>query len=279
MRSSVAFGCKRSTIPRRQFYSIGNSLTNDYLPQNFSGLAAASNAGAVVGYHIRSASTLAFIQANPSNFTLVSPSQWNVALPVPSWNFLTAQPYYGSTIGDEMNAILAFIAAGFWIAPFRIYVYEGWPEQNAFLASYQNYWAQNVSNSLSQVTQHGNMARQMFENIQDRVATNTPGKVFVIPTGEVFNQLDIEARAGNIPGAVTVNNFYRDNAHMGDAGRFAAASAVFATLYHRRSTVDTSTLTSYVQGLGTLPLTLSLAQQLESIVWSVVSAYPRSGVT
>lgn len=278
MRSSGALGCKRSTIPRRQFYSIGNSLTYDYFPFSFSGLASASGAFASVGYHIRAASTLAFMQANPSDFTLVSPAQWNVALPVPSWNFLTAQPYYGSTIGGEMNAILAFIAATYWLAPTRIFVYEGWPEQNAYLGNYQSYWAQSVPNSLTQATQHGNMARQLFEHIQDRTASSTPGKVFIVPTGEVFNQLDIEARAGNIPGATTVSDFYRDNGHMGDTGRFVAASTVFATLYHRASTVNASALIPYVQGLGTLPLTLTLAQQLEPIVWSVVSSYARSGV-
>lgn len=260
----------------RNFYAIGNSLTNDLALALFPSLVANSGNATTIGYHIRAGQPLAFIVANPGNFTFVDPFQWNVALPATQRNFLSMQPYTGSTLGAELDAIPQFSAVTASIAPVRNYIYEGWPATTSFGSDYQAYWAQPVVDSLSTLSI---LQREFFEHVCTRARVAFP-KTFIIPTGDVFNRMDIEARAGNIPGAATVADFYRDALHMGTVGRFVAASTFFATMYHKQSTASQATVDLY-QALGgsTLTLTLALAQFLEPIIFSVVQSYPYSGLT
>lgn len=57
-------------------------------------------------------------------------------------------------------------------------------------------------------------------------------KLYVIPVGEVFYEIDKKLRAGSYPGFGDINDFYRDNVHIRrDVGRFTVATTAFATMF------------------------------------------------
>lgn len=217
---------------------------------------------------------MAYIRANPTDVSLQQYGTWPVGLPQIPWEFISFQPYTGSTQGAEVAAILAMFSAATLNNPVAL-IYEGWPSTVDFGANYQTWWAQPVVDAPATASI---LKRQFFEHVCSSVrATLGDRRAFIIPSGEVFNEIDIQARAGKIPGVATVADLYRDAIHMGDVGRFVAASTILATFHQHRTTVAAN-LASFAIGLGTVPLTLPLAQQMEAIVWSVVSTYAFSGV-
>ena len=48
----------------------------------------------------------------------------------------------------------------------------------------------------------------------------------MIPTADVFAAIDRRVKAGRLSGVTSLSQFYRDDYHMGEAGRFVAASSV-----------------------------------------------------
>jgi hypothetical protein len=261
-------------------YSIGNSLTNDMVPDGVAAIAADSGSNLTVGFHIRAANSLTHIAANPTDITYTRGGAWTTALPGTAWDFVTMQPYFGagSTLGSESAAIAQFIGAAQsgLSQNASFFIYAAWPSLGDTGGSYSDYWSQSVSAQPDQPTV---LARQYFDNLYQQLSTEYQGsaRIGVIPVGDVFARLDAEFRAGHYPGITSVNDLYRDTNHMGDVGRFVAAATAYSTLFGEPATASSS-LAIYQAGLGGIALTPELAGWLEGIVWDVVSNDPRTNV-
>lgn len=261
----------RTYFNEGDIYLVGNSLTNDSVPTGYGPLWAA---GAVplqtAGYHIRSASSQTYIEANPSDVTFASPSIWNAALPARHWSYATFQPYAANsaTLGTETTAIQAMAAAA-TTGVGQKFIYEGWPAISQFGSDYQAYWDDACADDPGTPMAS---RRLCFDHVQDMLGAG----YFVIPVGSVFRRLDVEARAGNIPGAATVADFYRDDAHMGDAGKYVAAMTIYATIFRSLPLATSATIAPYQGGQGSLTLSTALADTLRTYVLDVVLNDPRT---
>src|SRR5262245_43676519 len=88
-------------------YVIGNSLTNDMVPDGVETIAGDSGHSLTAGFHIRAAATVNYIVSNPGDVTYSRPANFDVALRGQAWDFVTFQPYPGdgSTLGSDVAAI------------------------------------------------------------------------------------------------------------------------------------------------------------------------------
>lgn len=245
-------------------------------------VAQDTDQGVNIGYHVWHSHDLTDIVATPSTFDEVFPTQWNTALPAQARNAFTFEPYgepgMTDTIGTETAAfesLVASVAGGPTTSP-KYYVFEGWPATSDY-AAYQTYWNASV------IDADGTPMRQqrgMFSAVYERLQTAVGANVWVAPIGDVFNAIDVAARAGSITGATTVASFYRDGTHMGQAGQFAAACTIIATQLRQPCGTSATTVAAYLaakpNGTSTVTFNLALAQQLSTLVWSVVSTDPRA---
>lgn len=241
-------------------------------------MALASGKSLAVGFHIRSASSLTFIQANPSDVTLTQEGQWDSALAGADRQHFAMQPYAANsaTLLSETQAMEAFateVASGPSTDPI-FYIYQGWPSLTQIAGAYQAYWSGSVVND-DLTLMIGK--RQAFDYLYTRLNAALADPVRMIPTGEILYQIDIAARAGQLPGISTVGDIYRDDAHMGDVGHFAAAAAIFSVIYGEKMDSD-ATYSLHATGDGSVTLTQALADAVNDIVWLTVTADARTGV-
>jgi hypothetical protein len=264
-------------------YHIGNSLTWDMYMPALQQIAANFGESLTPGYHIRASKSLVFMLNNPSDVTIASPSIWPSALPGQQWSFVSFEPYPDpdtpSTLQTDITAAQTFIAlVSKPSSPTTVFfIYEAWPDQNAFLGDYDAYWHQSIPNNLDQKTL---LARQYFDALFQRLNVQYGNAVTlrVIPIGDVLARINELILAGQFPGAGNITDFYRDTYHMGSAGRFMAAITAFATMYGRNP--SGAPYAAYLQfNDGKVILTSQMAAQLESIVWDVVTSNSaRTGV-
>jgi hypothetical protein len=264
-------------------YVIGNSLTNDMVPDGLQAVANASGTPASVGFHIRASNSLTYIVANPGDVTYARGGHWPEALATTRWDAVTMQPYLGagSTLESEGAAVLALIdeARRGPNAATRFYVYAAWPSVTDTGGQYETYWRKPVANDPAQPTV---LAAAYFDALLARLRRDVPAGVTVevIPVGEVMAQIDRKLRAGAQPGIRDVTDLYRDADHMGDVGRYAAAATVYAKVWGRQPGAGAG-LAVYQQGLGSVPLTPELARWIDDVVWDTVnrktSSSPASG--
>lgn len=262
-------------IPSSQrTYAVGNSLTEDSDPfGEQTALARDSYLFWETDYHITHSVNLSFIVANPSTWNEVQPSQWNIALPAVAYDAGIFEPYLNATNAQEIAAFITLAQAMRADHSPRLYVYETWPQQPQFDPTYTDYWTEAFTPQPSDIV---TQQRAVFDYIYQQLQTTFDSNVYVVPAGSVFNAIDIAARAGHIPGVASVGDLYRDDTHMGDVGRFVAACTVFSTLFREQAQVSAKTLATFIMGEGTVTLTMALAQQMEAIVWGVVSTDPRA---
>lgn len=188
------------------------------------------------------------------------------------------QPYpaNSATLLTETQAIDQFAAAiegGPSPSPI-LYLYQGWPSLTQIAGAYQSYWSGSVVNADSTLMI---AKRQAFDHLYDRANAVVYSPVRMIPTGEVMHEIDVAARAGSLPGIATVGDIYRDDAHMGDVGTFAAVATLFGVIYGAKMNAA-ATFSAYVTGSGSVTLTSTLAALINDIAWAVVAADSRTGV-
>jgi hypothetical protein len=261
------------------YYAIGNSLTNDMYPSQVPALASQKGRQLTVGYHVRGGLSLDYIVANPQDPTITQGGSFDQALVSGTWNSVSIQPYFGtnSTLASDLSAIQQFVTLT-RSGPSRdavIYLYAAWPSQYETQGDYSGFWRKPVVDSPATKTV---ATRAYFDALLARLVAAHGGSVTfrVIPVGDVLARLDVEARAGRLPGVRSLADLYRDDVHMGEVGRFVAATTVFATLF-RESPAGISVPASYQFGDGAARLSPALTSTLESLVWEVVSTDPRTG--
>lgn len=264
-------------------YQIGNSLTWDEQPLGFAALASQAGHSVEIGYHIRAGQSLDYIAGHPDDYTPVTPTPFGPyvnALSGYSWDVITVQPYDygGSTLATDLAAISKFLdlaTAGPSGKP-TVYIYEAWNGfRGGFTDTYQQYWNQPVSSSPDQPTV---LAGAYFDLLYSSLTRHYGDRidVAIIPVGDVLNRLDQDIHGGLFPGLNNVTDFYRDELHLGDAGRFVAGLTAYASIFQEDPSGLVRPEGYYANGLGGVALTPELVAQLESTVWDVVSHDPRT---
>jgi hypothetical protein len=262
-----------TTHAQSSVYVIGNSLTNDMVPDGLQVLADASGTPANVGFHIRSSNSLTYIVANPADITYARGGAWPEALALGRWDAITMQPYLGagSTLESEAGAILALVeqARRGNNAAAKFYVYAAWPSVTDTGGRYESYWRQAVADNPTQPTV---LAAAYFDALLARLRRDLPAgtAVEIIPVGEVLAEIDRKLRAGAWSGIDDVTALYRDADHMGDVGRYAAAVTVYAKVWGRKP-VAGEALAVYQQGLGRVRLSPELARWIDDVAWETVT--------
>jgi hypothetical protein len=244
-------------------------------------LAADGNVGLKLGYHIWHSHTLTDIAATPGTFDEVSPTQWNTALPALARNNFAFEPYgepgTTSTLGSEtaaFNTLVASVNSGPTVNP-HFFIYEPWTATSDY-TNFQTWWTTPVTQAsgTTMILQLG-----AFNYIYAQLQATLGSNVWVVPVGDVMYQLDIASRASLIPNATKLQDWYRDGIHMGRAGQFAAACTFFSTYFRKPCTPSAATIAlANTLSNGTSPVILdaTLAAQIATIVWNVVSTDPRA---
>lgn len=274
-------------------YHIGNSLTIDGLGNNSgnvqNGTFGLEAMAQLYGYnhkvamHIDSSQALRSIRDNPAGVggdgidVKRNPwGGWSNALPNYEWSHVTFEPYLKEdvTLGTDKEDI------GFFIDLTRqnaanhdtiFYVYQVWPRQS--WGDYNEYWEAPVEFDDDSPTR----PRKNFYSalMSDLHTTYTPQGIVIreIPTGEVWNQVAHAIDLGQITG-ISMSNFYRDDLHgSGLLGRYLAAATQFSVMFQ----TDVRGMVPPVQQFGTT-YPQSLYDQLNEIIWSVVSSNSYTGI-
>jgi len=287
-------------------YSVGNSLTWDSQPDGVAALAGSRNISLTVGYHIQPGQPLSYTTANPHpsdpvilNLQITKPEYgtFDNALANNAWNIVSIQPYLRSagttsTLGTDLAAIdmLINLTKAGPTTNVRYYLYEGWPNTPSLTYpppstdAYSTTWDAASVNDLSTPTA---LSRQYFDNLYAAAKAAHPNEeIFVIPVGSVLSALDKEISAGRIIGLYGIYGLYRDSTHLTlDVGRFVAATTVYATYFGASPVgldVPDGFYTQNGQANGPPSRLISnaaLRNQLEQVVWNVVSSDVRTGLT
>lgn len=269
-------------------YHIGNSLTNDGLGNNSgnvqTGTYGLEAMGDLYGYdyslsmHIDTSQGLTSIWDNPAGVDVKRTpyGDFTNALTNYQWDAVVLEPYRkpSETLGTDKAAITNFINlthSNPANANTIFYIYQVWPQQS--YGNYTTYWnsaSPNVDSTLVRPM------RQYYDNLMAwaRDTYNANGTIIrEVPTGEVWNRINLAIEAGEITG-ITMADLYRDDLHAsGPLGRYVAAATVFATLFQQ----DVNGMVPPPAQFGTI-FPQSLYDQFNRIIWQVVTSDPDTGI-
>jgi hypothetical protein len=259
-------------------YHVGNSLTNDALGYRYFLDAAGTSYN--YGYHIRSGQSLPSIAGSPDSADLFDPAYGTLgaALDGFTWDAVTFQPFYGSTLAQDQAVINGFISQTLnrpANANFQPYIYAAYPGRPD-IGTYADAWLQPATNDDSQGTI---LSRQYFERLLTRVRASQPDvakTTLLIPVGEVLYQVEQKILNGQIDGLDSAIDLYRDPVHLNNVGWYAASATFYAVLYQadpRGLSVD---LSHFPDDWGPeyIPWNADITTEINDTVWSVVNSMP-----
>ncbi len=112
-----------------------------------------------------------------------------------------------------------------------------------------------------------------------------PKPIYVIPVGQVFAEIARQIEAGSLEGLSTVEALFArteegklDTIHVGALGNYIAALTHFAVLYQRPLVVPIEKVMLHDENEVFSVPSREMAQQIQRIVWDVVSSDPMTGV-
>jgi hypothetical protein len=260
-------------------FAIGNSLTLDCCGDGAIAAFATSDGMHVRwGEHVKLGASLPTIEAAPTDQIGMPADAWNAALPTGAWRTLMVEPYTGAdaTLGADVSAIQDFVSSALagGTPPARLVLYAAWPARPEVTSrgSFTAAWNRPAADADSQPT---TLARAYYDRLQARLARayGSTLPVTVVAVGDVFAALERRIAAGEFADVGSVAALYRDDNHLGDAGRYLAGVTVYAALTGRDPTA-LPVPAQYAQGYAGVPLTPDLARRLAALAWSVVAPPP-----
>jgi hypothetical protein len=228
----------------------------------------------VFGRHVIPGAPLGWIWIHPdSGFSEAPFGYYPQALSQYQWDILTLQPFDRHLDGEDGDVPISrkFIDLALPKSPnLRIYVYSRWPRRDEngsinyeqkWLRRYTGGWdgTEETQDYFKQVTQS---LRNAYPQLQDRI--------FMIPVGDVFLELDRRMRAGQVPGYTSIAQVYSDGIHVNAVGSYIVGCTFYATL-----------LQDNPQGLSASPYEINdpeLVNTIQEVVWEVVRSEPLTGV-
>jgi hypothetical protein len=261
-------------------YHVGNSLSLQTAGDDrLKNLAAPRGIDITYGFHIRCGEGMSYIWANPTD-TCVDPNgfgRFADALPNNPWDIVTLQTY-GDDLGAARQSIANMVnltrtnAAN---SNTKFYVFTGWPQHLSASATpdYSDHWLQTYDraepptydNRLRKWTR--DYSNELMAQLRDDAA-GLPVDIYRIDTGEVFYQLDLLAQQGQLGATTNIEQWYSDDFHMGEFGRYASSITMLAALYGQ----------SPVGLPAPVGMDPGVATAVQQTAWNVVSADSYSSV-
>lgn len=212
-------------------YSVGNSLTVDLRSNGGVELLSSREASPILhDYHVKCGSSLTSILANPDT-TCVPPLGWGTDSDAfkTRLDLVTLQPFQGATIRQEAQSISNLISQlrGNSInSNTRVLIYATAPYQSegSFLQSWNRQGLTLDSLFVS--------SKQTFDLILDEVRLQH-SEVQILPAVHIMAALaqKIQDTPNSIPGLGAPSDFYRDDIHASNLGRFVEGLALYSSVY------------------------------------------------
>jgi hypothetical protein len=225
-----------SAVAAVRAYHIGNSLTNQTTVhyQGFYDLAAAANIDYEWGRHIRCASSLPVIVANPDD-VCVGPIEpygtFSQALPNFEWDIVTLQ-YYGGVREEERGAFSTLTNLALQNpanADTKFYLFSAWP-QGFSSDSYSTRW--DAGYDAAQDSEGSRWTRGYATTLLSEVRADHQGtSINMIPAGEVLYRIDQLARTGKFDSFDSATDLYADSGHLDTDGAYISRLTWFATMF------------------------------------------------
>ncbi|QDV66267.1 hypothetical protein [Crateriforma conspicua] len=176
--------------------TIGNSLTWDSLPPYLSG---------DVDWHIYCGKSLSFINENPEGHCVTSSTPWPVALASKDYDFVTVQPYLGSTFDEDLEIISNWMRK----QPNATFVvHTGWNTHETHFEAYVD----------ETETTETRISRDYFDRLMDALHEAFPDRKLVrTQSAEVLYEIALDIENGNAP-IDKLSDLYRDTHHMSTSG-------------------------------------------------------------
>lgn len=265
----VAFPCAAQSI-----YAIGNSITNDSLPDGTAALMrnAVDDPSTVSnGMHILAGATIVEIWEQPGEVTKANEEfgPFIQALPNHEWDHVVMQPHYTgvTTLEDDiaaMTGLMELTESNPANDDTIFYVHGYWPQRSDW-----SWWERPAVDSPSQKTRY---SRDYYALLINKLEEERPGRVRLMPTGEVFWEIGERIASGELTEMTSRDQLYRDAIHAGGLGQFVAATTFAATALKQDPT-----------GWGLTPgvpnVPTARRHALQEIIWDVLVETRLTGVS
>lgn len=149
--------------------------------------------------------------------------------------------------------------------PPRVYLYETWHNLDDPAG-----WLERIDSDLEELW----LGRLLGSDSR----RNPSAPVYLIPAGQVMAAVVRAAEAGEIDDLGSREELFSDTIHLNDLGAYIVALTHFAVLYHQNP-AGLPHLLERPDGTSAQAMTNQGAAQVQRIVWNVVSAVPRTGVS
>jgi hypothetical protein len=302
--SPFATGAAEPASKPLRVYFIGNSVTDTVRYAQFAELAKSKEITLQWGRHMIPGAPLEWLYGHPDDGFREDPyGGWKKALNEFAWDAVSLQPFDRHLHGDSASGedlgdvalITKFAAMAAAKNPaVRIYIYARWPrvtfagKSEPFDKNDYDPTKPGSGNDLSKVDDfttrwqtkytggwdNSNESRDYFDTLLREVRAATPklkNPVMLVPVGHVLADLELQMKAGKVPGWTRIYQFYKDGIHLNEPGSYAVACTYFATL-----------LKQSPEGLPTAPygmISPELASIIQRTAWRVAQDCPDSGIS
>lgn len=268
-------------------YHIGNSLTFDAMALKTAGSgleAIASQMGLShdAAYHIDSSQSLLTMWDQPQGVNGIDEieapyNEYVNALGNYAWDAVTLEPYWSptSTLGTDKKHIQDFInltQANPSNSATKFYLYQVWPKLS--WGNYESWWLSSSPNQDSTVTWQ---KREYYQNLMNWVDSTYQGTgtiVREIPTGEVMYELSLRIAEGSLPGITSISQFYRDDIHFNDRGKYVASMTIASVLFEHDPRGQTPPDPFFSQNLFSAEMTAAI----NDTIWKVITSSSSTGL-
>lgn len=208
-------------------FSIGNSLTWDTKPALLGDAA----------WHIADGANLKDIYNNPSGYDNAQSTQWDVALQNNTYDYLTIQPFRGTTLAEDTN----FISAWMNMQPdATIVLHTGWAPSATHATDYETTSTQTMSPSAS-----------YFDALEQELTALHPGRTLRrTQAAQILYDIAQDIAAEQAP-LNSLGELYRDFIHMSFSdGRYLMHNVMRMALNQGLDLDDNDTATPQRQYLN-----------------------------
>lgn len=253
-------------------FHVGNSVTDTIRYPAFQKMAASGSQNYIFGRHMIPGAPLSWLWDHPNDGFFEEPfGRYPKALTEHRWDVLTLQPFDRQLEGTDGDLAMArkFIDLALPKSPdLRVVVYSRWPrKKDDGSLNFAEAWGRRYTGGWD----NSNESKDYFERLQGALQAAYPKlRVDMAPVGDVLLALDASLKAKPFGSLDSVNDFYVDGIHFGDAGALTVGTTFYTVLFGRDP-----------KGLDATPygkLDPEVVRRIQEVTWQVVSKHPRSGL-
>lgn len=181
----------------------------------------------------------------------------------------STQQWYLNGIQEQRNAL-------------SLFVNNAWTQGNGGKGAPTLLWTTwvNIDGSNGNFRAMLDVQGKEWERMQDHANERRPAgapPVYIIPGHKMMARLVDDIAKGLVPGITSINQFFSDNIHTNERGAYAIAMIHYACIFNKSPLGLPHNLIPNAPSGTPLP-TPELAAYLQTMIWEVVTSYPRSGV-